>query len=407
MRTLTSDWSFNKAGQGLFYTGCLRTHGKNTFWFVYDCGSSKGAAVLRQEVLDFKDRVLLSGAGAIDLLVISHFDADHISQISLLLKYLDCKIAVLPYLSTLERLNLYFHNEVQEAIDDEDYFAFISTPTAYLSERGVERIIYIDGNEEQGTGDVVNPEPNDSRKFEGDISLNPVVQMSAANTNSEQEILLNQYLGAEVVHAGRICSGNHWEFVFHQVGQSHAVKKEFKNLLRNVFEIALEKEYPDREELQKILQSQNKRKLLKDHFIDTFGDINQCSLVLLHGPVTTKHSIVHNELQHLYSGQKTYTLLTADANLREIIEVTGYLRNAIPDIKVFQVPHHGSRFSWSPWEDMTLFTELNAVINYGTGNTYGHPDPMVLNRLTLMFPKWKTVHNTEVNKFSYYITTYL
>ena len=66
----------HNVGQGLFYTGDIRLDKNTVFKFIYDCGGDK--------VNDALDKYLGEDT-EIDMLVISHFDSDHISGLPKLL----------------------------------------------------------------------------------------------------------------------------------------------------------------------------------------------------------------------------------------------------------------------------------------------------------------------------------
>jgi glyoxylase-like metal-dependent hydrolase (beta-lactamase superfamily II) len=94
-------------GHGGFHHGVLATHDYQTRW-VYDCGSwhKLGRQSLEKCIQKFvgecaRDNRL--GSGHLELLVVSHFDADHVSGLRRLLNALPGKTGtvVLPYLGSL------------------------------------------------------------------------------------------------------------------------------------------------------------------------------------------------------------------------------------------------------------------------------------------------------------------
>lgn len=411
MRTLISDWTFHKAGQGLFYSGCIKSHKDNSFWFVFDCGTVQGATELKSQIKDFKSRLLSSGREEIDLLVISHFDNDHINQISLLLKNLTCKLAVLPYVSTLERLELYFHKVSDDVTEDDDYFQFLSDPTTYLTQRGVQQIIYLDGNDNQDVIVDLNPLPDpenrgDLQNSSNDIPLDLRIVMTSKHHSAEQHVLTGKNKNVKVKKAGRAYVGNAWEFTFHQIKRSFSTTEAFKDTLRTTFDIELSSDFPTAEELQKIMSKAKLRKELKATFTSYFGDTNPSSIVVLHGPIRARHSAIHQE-GILYEGKTAYTLLTADCDLHDVTSTEGYIKDQLSLVRIFQVPHHGSKKSWGILTDTSGLKETHALINYGTKNSHGHPDQEVLDWIALRSPDWKLENNTEFVKFSYFINTYI
>ncbi|HLN20920.1 MAG TPA: hypothetical protein VK213_07510 [Bacteroidales bacterium] len=99
-------FTINPVGQGFFYTGDIRTgSGQNTFRFVFDCGSFNKANCL-EEVNCFRESGL-TDSHELDLLIISHFDADHINHIGKLLEgNIKVKKLVMPFITFEERLFL-------------------------------------------------------------------------------------------------------------------------------------------------------------------------------------------------------------------------------------------------------------------------------------------------------------
>ena len=75
---LYSDFRLWPVGQGLFYSGSIRKE-DNSFEFIYDCGGDKLI------ISNIVDNYLKYSSKEIDMLVISHFDEDHINGLPYLL----------------------------------------------------------------------------------------------------------------------------------------------------------------------------------------------------------------------------------------------------------------------------------------------------------------------------------
>ena len=67
---MMSKFKLCNAGQELFYIGEINLSNRNTFKFIYDCGGNNISGAINQHIT--QDDV-------IDMLVISHFDDDHIN----------------------------------------------------------------------------------------------------------------------------------------------------------------------------------------------------------------------------------------------------------------------------------------------------------------------------------------
>ena len=78
---MKSNFKLWPVGQGLFYSGTIKYENNQNFNFVYDCGSS---SMNIDEIVDHYVETSLIDK-TLDMLVISHFDEDHISGIPKLL----------------------------------------------------------------------------------------------------------------------------------------------------------------------------------------------------------------------------------------------------------------------------------------------------------------------------------
>lgn len=132
-------------GQGFFYSGRISA-GKNAFKFAFDCGSYSADAIMR-EIHTFETEIM-QGSDVLDMLVISHFDEDHVNHISDLLRSVKkVKRLVMPFLDFEERLFLVMRIMERSrgrgargpAGVDPALIRFILDPTGYLSD-------YLDGD---------------------------------------------------------------------------------------------------------------------------------------------------------------------------------------------------------------------------------------------------------------------
>lgn len=89
-------------GQGFFSSQQI-SYGDEKYTCVYDCGSvsKRGSSLLDKYIGDLKKTT-----DTIDLLVLSHFDYDHINGVKKLVERFNIRNIVIPYLSTFEKLLL-------------------------------------------------------------------------------------------------------------------------------------------------------------------------------------------------------------------------------------------------------------------------------------------------------------
>jgi hypothetical protein len=135
-------------GHGGFHTGTLGTD-RPFFRWVYDCGSWTKRAALHSRVDAFEQRCRLdeSQNANIDLLFISHFDADHISGLGILLGHsgsprLNVHTAVIPYLSPATGFAILAAAVAQGRCTD-DLIDAVAKPTKYFAERLIQRLIIV------------------------------------------------------------------------------------------------------------------------------------------------------------------------------------------------------------------------------------------------------------------------
>ena len=148
-QTLCAHFAFHPVGQGLFASGTLFPGGKyclpskRNFSWVYDCGTASS-----QKFIDRELQRLSLLTNSIDLLTISHFDADHISGIARLLKKCSVKNLLLPYAPLWQRLLIAFGSGI--AITSSE-FGFFLNPVSYLrslnrDDENLGRIILVPGS---------------------------------------------------------------------------------------------------------------------------------------------------------------------------------------------------------------------------------------------------------------------
>lgn len=136
MNNFYQEFTIHPVGQGLFYSGIIKFQNRTKFRMVFDCGSlTKGAC--QDEVKLYKDAQFITD-NVIDLLVISHFDADHVNQIGNLLNgNVKIKKLIMPFLSFEERLFLVMkHLNFNNGFSNNDDFVihFLIDPLGTISE---------------------------------------------------------------------------------------------------------------------------------------------------------------------------------------------------------------------------------------------------------------------------------
>ncbi|AXH83491.1 TPA: MBL fold metallo-hydrolase [Haemophilus influenzae] len=118
---------FWNVGQGLFSSGRIQMGDAPSFHWVYDCGTNSSPKLIQNAIQKYNQQ---ENNADIDLLVLSHFDKDHISGVKELLKNgRKIKRWVVPYYPLWQRLVIASLLDIQP--DDEEW-AFYQNPIQYF-----------------------------------------------------------------------------------------------------------------------------------------------------------------------------------------------------------------------------------------------------------------------------------
>lgn len=195
-------------GQGLFMSGRLEAKSGDRFNWVYDCGSSSGAKERDKAITRYRKQL---GTRPIDLVVLSHFDQDHINGIVALIKGLQVRTLLLPYVPLWQRLLIAAGQEIAE---DETLFAFYLDPAGYLADMEgvrIDQVVFVPG---AGPDDVV-PGPEDAPDPERGID-GAKLEYGPPPPGSEDDPAIAHVPGTSVYvlkPRGRILIPALWEFV--------------------------------------------------------------------------------------------------------------------------------------------------------------------------------------------------
>jgi len=348
---------FYPVGQGLFSSGCVHVDHDNSFHWVYDCGTLSGAAILNSQIGVYSER--MNKTGKIDLLAISHFDADHISGIVNLLEKYSVGTILLPYLPLYARLIQAF---AQQLTLDSPLFDFYVNPVAYLARRGeIQRVVFVQsapkGNAAKGDNeaDIITGIDSDDKglriKTLRSLSDSESDEFEMLEQDSSVRMMLTPY-GEALVY--REC----WEFApyndasfFPKISQNFIGKvSNYRHQLRHSIDpgarnIALEN-------IKLAYDNQFGRSGLKR---------NAISLFLYAGPTDVDEGkcVCSGCIScHIYNNRQWNVILedsscgccsilyTGDGDLssgRKIDEMKNHFGNdRLNCVKLFQVMHHGS-----------------------------------------------------------------
>lgn len=244
----TGRFIFRSVGQGAFYTGTIGQLSNQNLSMVYDCGATFGKDPLNQEIGNFLYEIINR---ELSLLIISHFDEDHVNGLKKLLAGIDrIDTVVIPYVLPITRLYYYFKN-VREDFNGEnqiDYIEFLEDPISYLFKYvEIKNLILLDNSEQEGTpffsedddgpqGEGGEALPLNDSLFKRRPQFKPRDDFEEEVYNAE-ELLKQQVsnLGTQIIfesYATAIQSA-YWRFDFFNYDKNAQWKNEFQKKMKS------------------------------------------------------------------------------------------------------------------------------------------------------------------------------
>lgn len=412
---MRADFKFYNVGQGCFYAGAIK-HNNSSFVVVYDCGTVTGRDPLTPCIKEFKKEYI-----HIDLLIISHFDKDHVSGVEELIKGIRVERIIMPYMPLWYRIALI----AKTSGDSDSYNNLLINPSIYFTEGdfNIGNISYIDQspNEEGNIDNIPESDPEFDRILGpneiGDLNL----EEPKEDENFKQKVLNEEpelkHEKVSFLQAGTILrlENSLWEFLFYH--------KQTKNQTDiTSFQKAVD-DYMTVEGISRthdLFSLKHSTEIQKTYIKHINSNVNYSSLCVYHGPQfkAEVHGGVKNipldEFKRLLSKFNFYsvdnilksgTLLTGDQFLKKSSDFDpfyNYYRNRLDKTLVFQVPHHGSFKNWK-----MMPNELNKhrlkifVINCGHGRKK-HPEKNMFQNL-LKYANGHVLLNNEFVRFDYSI----
>ena len=426
---LNTRFVFHNVGQGLFYCGKLAI-GRNSFNFIYDCGSEKlkriETAIKREFDEDAK----------VGLLFISHLHKDHVSGIPYLLKRARVNTVVLPYLPPLERLIV----ALQSQPSLRELRSFWADPVQFLINRGVETVILIGGKGPDESGEWLSPEgPLTPEPEDTEMILNP--HFLGDDSDLLEKIKTFEGELMDFFNKGQLLVKGHygymalqtkkevplWTFRLYNYNVPFATLSNFekcvKTKLCNISSKAIKEAIVDETKLRELKDCY--RQLCKRGSLKSF---NNTSLVLLHLPFFTHFNayvkgcmwevllfcyscwrpfefwydiLLHDSLKYHGSSQ----FLTGDISLADPLklnEITLHFRlgKEIKRTIVTLIPHHGSKSNWNA-SICEKLQSLFWIVSAGYDNKYGHPSFEVLEDICLNCKGCCSIWVNEENYFGF------
>lgn len=376
--------------------------------FAFDCGS------VNREHLERGLETVPSGN--LDLLFISHLDADHVNGIDALTAKLRVGAVVLPCLDGLTLTCLACEGAEEGGIKG-SVRSFIADPSQWFFERGVKQVLYVRRDGADGTDGAGPFTPDPDRPFgripDQGIGESPrgysihssggIIDMAAKGRPGASI----RILGAETAIGASRGSANWLLVPYVHPFDSHAVAA-FRRAAAKVLNVPITSDLAAprfRKLLLGVLADEVKRKALKVCYRILAGDNNKPSMSLFAGPYPDRHSnptVERSDEGYWYhrhrwasasplklvprggppSNRGGAWLCTGDADLASPDTRTAWLRryaNLLDHVEVFVLPHHGSNRSLHD-EVVAKLRGAMMVACAAIGRVH-HPHPALLGRL--------------------------
>lgn len=391
-------------GQGLFMSGRLYSAAGGIFDWVYDCGTTDGKierdnAIGRYRAIGmYRHELESSKRPDIDLVTLSHFDADHINGIVALLKSMTVGWLLLPYAPLWKRLLVAFSEGIAP---DNPLFDFYINPAAFLTEAAdasLKGIVFVP-EAKPGVAAIASDVPVDPDRPVDELEFD----FGDPPAEAEGDPLIDAVGKVEprfLKSGGRIIVPSLWEFVpYNDPGKQAAVTTPFEKWVLKVAGI--------------FCTNQNLRKKalarLKRNYPRWFGsgaeNANLISLYLYSGPVGNGFRMRRygaSSPVHFNADRDNFAQLnTGDAYLDDPARLASLQAFYQADRRLeraglFQVMHHGSAKNW--FAGLAAILKPAASIFSSHVPAHGHPDADVL----LDFWPWGAARVDKKASFSFW-----
>lgn len=347
---MMSKFKLCNAGQGLFYIGEIDRSKGEKFKFIYDCGGNNISGAISQHI---------TKGEVIDMLVISHFDDDHINGLS----YLFNKV------SKIKRIFIPYYKGI------ENYLLLMS----YIYGNGttfdkVDEIILVNSSEgvedEQDFNEIITEEVPDINRYN--------------LPNVKVGIIRNKVLSVE----------KKWIFKFYNA----RISTDISTVISDINNLISNNNCKDLEELLKLNLNAAKvglRRIYSNYCSSKYNNSkqNQSSLCLYHAPMKRETCGIQLMLDNgvrfgcYFEIHRFGTMLTGDISLKtkknpkHYNEFKEHYKNEIDNIGIFLLPHHGANNNWNSLILEDFMRTLIFLISSGLNNRFKHPGSMVIKEL--------------------------
>lgn len=361
---LVHQFTYHSVGQGLFFEGSFCCGGENIS-LVYDCGAEKTyRASLQRSIKKVQNRL-----SHIDILVVSHFDFDHISGMHQLLKQCTVSHIILLYL-TSEEILIYLLTQKHLSSSEVDWYRqFLNNPLTVLSEfESVQKVTYV------------------IRKFNKSIwsqSLEldePEVDNNTTRLYNEINVELKNDTEYHVVNG-------YLRLKFYNYPISSQKRSVFMKKIKD--EMDMHGDVSVDSLAHRILSNLPTTQIFKANY-SYESDHNNVSLLMMYDFQFIKGSSlivdVEEEQLNLFESEPRYNkllinsrfvhFLTGDISLKYIRkhkQIYKHYKDLLPHVDAIQIPHHGSKYNWNRDLLGVIPKKTIFIVSSGIKNKYKHP----------------------------------
>lgn len=334
--------TFYPVGQGAFYSEAFLEDHINRGLVVYDCGTLYSQALLLSAI----DELTKKRRKKIDILFISHFHYDHISQVPFLLKNLQVGIVVLPVVSREIIVDAYLNNYISSRSINSQTLGFIEGFVTRGDRYGDTRIVRVRriNEDEQIKVDVEQPTLYD-------------------------ELIANESSGDIKISSNGSIRFNEWEYIPCNYPNNSAYKlvRILQEFYPALLDALLRQEWGAVRHILASIPFED----IETMYNSVYNDDNEESMIVLSKPLGKCKQT------------SAYCLYTGDSPFRDKRRydfVKWFYSKHWNNIGTVQVPHHGADA-----DNIVFQYDLprTCVACYGTNNRFGHPGRLALINMAL------------------------
>lgn len=406
-------FTYRNVGQGLFHTGKIKN-----FNFVFDCGStSPNKEQLKSCIYDY---IKETSNNKIDLMVISHFDVDHINGLDMIFDAgKKVETVVIPYISLMDRFIIAINNDTEE----DWYYQFLLNPVEYFIKKGVKRIIIIKGNSDTNkyASDLDNIDFN-TKDFDSMMDLRKMFKDSI-----EEDF---GYSDRVVVYNDKGSMTVCFKWIFKFFNQEIRIKREKKGAKLRFDSIEEELLYSFKnsriilrrgnlnDEIKKAIIDKKLRDKVKKCYKKISENLNNTSLMMYYGPLGDFESEFicdqrldmqyemmvrcdSSNLRRVYRTNSFGHLLMGDASIKSYKEFEAFINHydaLLEHVFAVLLPHHGSSHNWN--NKILDYISQNSIwiSSAGFSNNFSHPGYYVVSDIITDYRRFYQCNEFKIIK---------